>query len=112
MVVNAADWAEQVAVYPLIQGEARWAVENLVAYARELEKKNEVLTATLMKASKRLMQERLRRLALEHPFAGADVRRVSGAVECENCGHQLYDHPVDPVRPDLTVACNLERVKL
>lgn len=47
MVVNPADWAEQVAVYPLIQGEALWAVESLVVYARELERKNEELTFLL-----------------------------------------------------------------
>lgn len=38
--------------------------------------------------------------------------RVSGLVHCNQCGLPLYDHPHDPIQPDLTIACSRERVKL
>lgn len=41
-----------------------------------------------------------------------DFDRVSGLVECPNCGHQYYDHPQHPFEECLTITCSGRIVKL
>lgn len=59
--MSPTDWAEQLCCYPLIQGEARWAVEALVAHARGLERENlelRLMVAALAWRKARDRQER------------------------------------------------------
>lgn len=103
-------WAEQLACYPFMTGEARWATESLIGYARALQQEVVVLRSLSKQLHKRLVRERVARLALDHPMTGEFSR--SGNLDCEACGFEYADHPPDPDHPWLKVLCDLTRVKL
>jgi len=110
VVTDPIQWAEQLACYPFMAGEARWATESLIGYARALRQELVVVRSLCKQLRKKLMQEQVTRLALANPMTGEFSR--SGNLDCKACGFEYADHPPDPDHPWLKVLCDLTRVKL